>query len=160
MREQRPRLEKPRELCKYWKTATGCFNGPECRFRHDDPVFSPRDLGKVCFFFQKGKCPRSARIRCLDSQFQVTANTARTVGTNTKRSLPRRSTSVSSATTRPRSSDYLVCDTRHYIRVSDANWPQRNATMPSATSARRSGGGRRARVRSARLAPSVEHLSA
>src|SRR5258706_7812410 len=56
MREQKPRLKKPREQCKYWKkTPQGCFSGSKCRFRHDDPVFSPHDLNKICFFFQRGK---------------------------------------------------------------------------------------------------------
>jgi len=158
MREQK-RLEKPREPCKYWKkTPKGCFNGSKCRFRHDDPVLSPHDLNKICFFFQKGQYSLISRIRCMDSLLQVTVDVARTVGTSTKRSLPMRSTSVSSATTHPRSSGCLVCDIRDSMRVSDANRPQRNATTRSATSARRSGGGRRPKGRSARLVPSVECL--
>lgn len=56
MREQKPHLKKPREPCKYWKrTPQGCFSGSKCRFRHDDPVFSPHDLNKICFFFQRGQ---------------------------------------------------------------------------------------------------------
>jgi hypothetical protein len=99
------------------------------------------------------------RERCMNLLLQVTANAAMTVGTSTERSLPMKSTSVSSATIHLRNSDCLVSDTRCPIHVSDANWPQRNATTLSATSAQRSGGDRRARDRNARLAPSVEHPS-
>ena len=103
---------------------------------------------------------RLSRIRCMDLLVQVIANTARTVGTSTRLSLPMRSWIVSSAMTHPRSSGCLVCDIRDTIRVSNANRPQRNATTHCATSVRRSGGGRRAKAHSARLVLSVEHLSA
>lgn len=104
--------------------------------------------------------PGLSRIDCMNLLVQDTANAARTVGTSTKLNLSMRSTIVSFATTHPRSSDCSVCDIRNHMHPSDTNQPQRNATTYCATSARRSGGGRRARARSARLAPFVEHLLA
>ncbi|KAF8631909.1 hypothetical protein AX15_002166 [Amanita polypyramis BW_CC] len=75
----RPRTSKPRGICKYYKTARGCFANDTCKFLHNDPsststsqpespngcvspqvVLTPYDSTKTCRYFSNGYCKRGA----------------------------------------------------------------------------------------------------
>ncbi|KAI0675528.1 hypothetical protein C8Q78DRAFT_964382 [Trametes maxima] len=59
---ERPVTSKPRGICKYYKSARGCYQGDRCKFLHGETErLTPFDKSKVCRFHINGYCKRGDR---------------------------------------------------------------------------------------------------
>ena len=58
MTDTRPATSRPRGVCKYYNSPTGCLAGRTCKFLHGDEKVTPYDKAKVCKFFAAGFCKR------------------------------------------------------------------------------------------------------
>ncbi|KAI0091689.1 hypothetical protein BDY19DRAFT_885434 [Irpex rosettiformis] len=60
MPHTRPVTSRPRGVCRFYNSSTGCLAGRTCKFLHGDDKLTPFDKAKTCKFFVAGFCKRGA----------------------------------------------------------------------------------------------------